>query len=307
MRSGSNLIILVIAVLMGGAAAFLAREWLASHVGTVAVVEPQTGTIVVASASLSYGTPITPDTVTEISWPSKVLPDGAFASVQDLVKDGRRVVLTPFVRNEPIVASKITQPGQKGTLSTTIEEGKRAVTVPVDDVRGVAGFIFPGDFVDVALTRANGGGANQNYSEVILQHVKVLAIDQTAGERQDRPTVARAVTLELSSGDALKILLATNVGHLSLILRQAAEPETGPNERITERDLYPTDSPPSDLLADVAPSRAATSPPAAPPPAPVASAPTQASDPAPPKEPTTRTVTIVRGLKGEDYEVPKSP
>jgi pilus assembly protein CpaB len=258
----------------------------------------EAGTIVVAAGPLGYGTSLTSDTVAEIKWPSKVLPDGSFATVQELLKDGRRIVLTPFVRNEPIVSSKITQPGQKGTLSTTIEEGKRAVTVPVDDVRGVAGFIFPGDYVDVALTRTSGGDTAQNYSETILQHVKVLAIDQTAGERTDQPKVARAVTLELNSADALKILLATNVGRLSLILRQASEPESGPNERITERDLYPDAARPTDLLADILPARMSAPEPATP----------AAKEPPPlPKEPTTRTVTIVRGLKGEDYEVPKTP
>jgi len=299
MRSGSNMIILVFAVLMGGIAAFLARQWLVGHV--VNTTPEQAGTIVVATEPLGYGTPITSDNITEITWPSKVLPDGAFAKVQDLIKDGRRVVLSPLVRNEPVVASKVTEPGQRGTLSTMIEEGKRAVTVPVDDVRGVAGFVFPGDFVDVALTRTNGNEGSQNFSEVILQHVKVLAIDQTAGDRQDHPTVARAVTVELSSAEALKILLATNVGKLSLILRQAAEAESGPNERVTEHDLYPYEGPAPNIVADLvqAVSHAAPAPAveAAPTPQPIPSQ----------KESMTRIVTVVRGVKGEDYEVPKTP
>jgi pilus assembly protein CpaB len=82
----------------------------------------------------------------------------------------------------------------------------------------VAGFIFPGDFVDVVLTRTNSANGPQDFAEVILQHVKVLAIDQMAGERQERPTVAKAVTVEASPEQALRILLATNVGKLSLIL-----------------------------------------------------------------------------------------
>ena len=115
----------------------------------------------------------------------------------------------------------------ESSLSAVIEKGKRAVTVAVDDVRGVAGFIFPGDFVDVALTRTDNSNGPQNFSAVILQHVKVLAIDQMAGQRQEHPTVAKAVTVEVDPDQALRILLAANVGKLSLILRQPAEVALG--------------------------------------------------------------------------------
>jgi pilus assembly protein CpaB len=286
MRIGSNFVILLVAIAMGGAAAYLARDWLTSHSANLAVVEP-TGTIVVANAPLAFGAPITADNVSEIPWPTKTPPDGAFVTVHDLIKDGRRVVLSPFVRNEPIIATKVTAPNQRASLSTVIAEGKRAVTVAVDDVRGVAGFISPGDFVDVVLTRTGGSDGPRNYSEVILQHVKVLAIDQSAGDRSERPTVAKAVTVELSPDQSLKILLATNVGKLSLILRQSAEEGVAPGRRVTDSDLF---------TADVGRDAAAPTPApegkvaAAPPPAP---------------EPTTRRVTVLRSLKGEDYEVPR--
>ena len=110
------------------------------------------------------------------------------------------------------------------------------MTVAVDDVRGVAGFIFPGDFVDVALTRTDNGNGPQSFSEVILQHVKVLAIDQMAGQRQEQPTVAKAVTVEVDPDQALRILLAANVGKLSLILRQPAEVALAPDAKVTDRD-----------------------------------------------------------------------
>jgi pilus assembly protein CpaB len=294
MRNSSNIMILVLAILMGGLAAFLTREWLTSRIDSADASE-QPGTVVVATGNLGFGTPLSADNLTEIVWPSKIVPDGAFAHVQDIIKDGRRVVLTPLVKNEPVVATKITEPGQRGTLSTMIGEGKRAVTVPVDDVRGVAGFVFPGDYVDVALTRTDGGANGQNYSEVILQHVKVLAIDQTTGDRQDRPTVAKAVTVELSSEEALKILLATNVGKLSLILRQAAEPDSGPNARVTEHDLDPTQEGGADFLKNIKALQAAATP-----------STRVETAAAMPKEPTTKTVTVLRGLKGDNYEVPKS-
>jgi pilus assembly protein CpaB len=286
MRTGANLIILLVAIAMGGVAAFLARGWLTSHsANSIAVEKP--GTIVVAAAPLAFGVAITTDNVAEIPWPSKTLPDGAFAHVQELVKDGRRVVLTPFVRNEPIVASRVTAPNQRASLSTMIADGKRAVTVSVDDVRGVAGFIFPGDYVDVVLTRTNNNEGPHDFAEVVLQHVKVLAIDQVAGERQDHPTVAKAVTVELSPEQALKITLAANTGRLSLILRQSAEEGMAADLRVTDRDLYASEI----AAAPDPPPPSAAAPP--PPPAPVLA----------PEPPTTRTVTVVRALKGEDYVV----
>jgi pilus assembly protein CpaB len=241
-----------------------------------------TASVVVATEALAFGAAITSNDVKEIHWPSSSRPEGVFSTVEDLTKDGRRVVLSPFVKGEPIVAAKVSAPNGRASLSAVIEEGKRAVTVAVDDVRGVAGFIFPGDYVDVVLTRTNTGDGPQDFSEVILQHIKVLAIDQVAGERQERPTVAKAVTVEVTPEQALKILLATNVGRLSLILRQSAEVAMAPDARITDKDLYEGE-------------------PVEAPKAPVA-APAKAPDPPPP--PTTRKITVVRAMKGEVYDVP---
>jgi pilus assembly protein CpaB len=152
----------------------------------------------------------------------------------------------------------------------------------VDDVRGVAGFVLPGDRVDVILIRtvagSGGGGPQENVSDVLLQHVKVLAVDQLVNERQEGPTLAKAVTLEVDTDQAQKIILATNVGKLSLILRQAGESSPVPAERVTERDL--TREKP--VVA----------------PAPVVAAPAPRSNSA--------TVSIIRNMKREEYTVMRS-
>jgi pilus assembly protein CpaB len=181
MRRSTNLAILTVAVILGALAAFLARSWLQSH--SERADADQTVSIVVANRALAFGLPISADDVREIAWPAKSRPQGAFANFAELAKDGRRIVISPFVGDEPIIASKVSAPNQRASFSAVIEKGKRAVTVAVDDVRGVAGFIFPGDFVDVVLTRTNNSNGPQDFAEVILQHVKVLAIDQMAGER----------------------------------------------------------------------------------------------------------------------------
>src|SRR5262245_11995221 len=275
MRRGNGLL-LVVAVLMGLAAAYMARDWIQRQ--AVAVPSPTT-TIVVAAAPLGFGTDLTRDNVTEIPWAAGALPQGAFATREDLLKEGRRAALTPIQASELILTTKITGPGQRASLSALIEQGNKAVTVRVDDVKGVAGFVLPGDRVDVVLIRQEGQGPGQ-FSDILVQHVKVLAVDQITNERQDKPTVARAVTLEVSTEQAQKILLASNVGKLSLILRQAGQANAEYAKRVTEADLSLTGPPP--VATPVAESAAQ------------------------PAVPQTATVDIVRGTTRAQYNVQRT-
>jgi pilus assembly protein CpaB len=160
----NNLLVLGIAIVMGGIAAFLARSWLESHASALAAAPA--GTIVVAAQPLGFGTIINPENVVEIPWAAEKLPEGAFVSSAALVREGPRFVLSALDRNEPVLRSKITEPGQRASLSTLLEPGKRAVTVRVDDVRGVAGFILPGDFVDVVLIGEDAAFKRESYSDI---------------------------------------------------------------------------------------------------------------------------------------------
>jgi len=236
MRRGSSFI-LIVAVLMGLAAAYLARQWIGSQAGAGPALP--TNKVVVAMARSSFGTELTRENVTEILWAADKLPDGAFATKDALFKDGRRVVLTPMNKDELILTSKVTGPGQRASLSALLEGDTKAVTVRVDDVRGVAGFVLPGDRVDVVLIRTENraSGQTENSSDILVQHVKVLAVDQLANERQEQVTVAKAVTLEVTTEQAQKILLAGNVGRLSLILRPAGQSQPEMARRVTDSDL----------------------------------------------------------------------
>jgi pilus assembly protein CpaB len=288
MRRNNNLVILVVALVLGGIAAILARNWLASH---AQLTEAGLGTIVVAASSLPFGAQLTTENTIEIAWNTAAVPDGAFKTKEDLLRDGRRMTLALLTRNEPILRSKVTAPNQPATLSSMLDPGKRAVTVRVDDVRGVAGFIQPGDRVDVVMIRtAAESRSNDSYSDVILQSAKVLAIDQITGERTEQPTIAKAVTLEVSPEEAQKILLATNVGRLSLILRQTAETSADPARRVTERDLGDAAEMPRKTI------------PALPQPA-VPTAPASLA-PAPVTQTKRVTITIWHGLKSQDYDRP---
>lgn len=284
----NNLIILIVAVILGGIAAVLARNWLANR---ARMTQANVGTIVVAASPLAFGAELTMDNTKEIPWSTAVLPEGAFATRTDLLEGGRRMALALIARNEPILRSKITKPNQPATLSSVLAPGKRAVTVRVDDVRGVAGFIQPGDLVDVVLIRTEAESrSNESYSDVILQAAKVLAIDQITGERTDKPTIAKAVTLEVAPEDAQKILLATNIGRLSLILRQPAEHRADSVQRVTAEDLGdPPDPPP----------KPAPPPMFAPPPVAVQAPPVPA-----PAQPQVRHITIWRGMRPEEYDRP---
>lgn len=243
----STIVMIAFAVVFGLLAVFIAQSWLNSQTemrmkSLEANKKPiATSTVVVAGKPLRFGNELSSGTMREIPWPQDSIPAGAFATIADLTKAGRRIVLSPIEANEPILGWKVTGPGQRATLSAMLRDGLKAVTIRVNDVEGVAGFVLPGDYVDVALTRQNEKTAAT--SDVILQSVRVLAIDQTADERTDKPAVAKAVTLEVDTVGAQKISLAASIGTMSLILRKAGEANAEFTRRISATDLSAPSAP----------------------------------------------------------------
>jgi pilus assembly protein CpaB len=235
---------IVVALVFGALAVFVAQSWLNSQndarlKNVPAPVVLKTRTIVVATAPLRFGVELGTRNLREMPWPDNAIPDGAFASIEAMLASGKRMVLTAIAENEPILASKITGPGQRATLSAVLTPGKKAVTVRVNDIEGVAGFVLPGDRVDIFLTRnaseksASGGSS----SDVVLQNVRVLAIDQIADDRLDKPAVVKAVTLEVEMSEGQKLSLAASLGTLTLALRQAGDTAAQPSRQITVEDL----------------------------------------------------------------------
>src|SRR5258708_20086257 len=227
---------------MGAIASLLVLSWLQSH--THEATREVRGTIVVAASQLSLGVTLAGDNLAEIPWAASTVPEGAFATKHELLKDGRRVVLASLERNEPVLRAKITLPGQPGSRSSVVEDGKGAVTVRVDDVGGVAGFIRPNDRVDVVLIRTEGNSSSSSYSDLILQRVKVLAVDQLTGERNEQATVAKAVTLEVTAVEVHKIHLAPNIRQLSLSSRQAPGSKPHAKHTVTHAAPAPAAIPP---------------------------------------------------------------
>lgn len=276
----STLALLLVAVLVGSLAAYFARAIIMAR----PAAPPQT-TLVVAAQPLAFGSELTPDNVTEVPWSASVVSAGTFTTKEALLKEGRRVVLAPVEANEPIMATRVTGPGQKGGLSALIDPGMRAVTVRVDDVRGVGGFVTPGDRVDVVLTRKGqqqpGAVSNAaDYADVLLQDVKVLGVDQIANATEEKAAVAKAVTLEVTAEQAQKVVLAQGVGTLALVLRKAGSAATVATRRVTALDLGEGEiaSPETNKVPE--------------------------ADPPPPvSAPQSFTVHVFRGVTQQDYNV----
>jgi len=250
----STVITICVAILLGGIAAYLAKVWLVSQVSVAAVTpEGQAASkveirrIVVASRPLRFGVKLSTENLTEVKWPTGAIPTGSFASVDKLLKGQSRSVLTSIEQNEPVLKWKITGPGQRASLSALISDNdSKAITIRVNDVKGVAGFILPGDRVDIYLTRTDKivQGSRQ-FTDLLLQNIKVLAIDQIADDRTEKAAIAKAVTVEVSAFAAQKLVLASSAGTLSLALRRAGATNATGSRRVTLGDLGVTENKPA--------------------------------------------------------------
>jgi pilus assembly protein CpaB len=242
---------LALAVVFGGSAFWLSQSYMRrQQAAQVAHVLPQApvpeavplATIVVASAQLRYGDELTARNLKELPWPASELPPGAFRSKAELVdRSSKRIALFPIEPNELVLQAKITGDGQRATLSALLDEGMGAVTIQVDEVIGLAGLVLPGDRVDVFATQTTGSGLDgaggTAMNDRVLQNVRVLAVGQLADERTDKPSVVRAVTIEVTANGAQKVALAAKTGTLSLMLRRAGETASLASRRIAASEI----------------------------------------------------------------------
>ncbi|MBL0419585.1 Flp pilus assembly protein CpaB [Ramlibacter sp. AW1] len=230
MRNAKALFLLALAVIFGLAAAYYATLWVAQR-GTI-----QSSKVAVAALDIELGSRITPQMLTLVDWPAGSLPPGAFDEVAKLQD---RVVKQAIPRGDAVLERKLSPPGTQGGLSAVIAEGKRAMTVRVNDVVGVAGFALPGNYVDVMVNtqKDQKAGAESQISVTVLEQVLVLAVAQEAGRDDTKPKVVSAVTLELSPDEAERLDLARNVGTLSLVLRNQLDKESVATKGITRDQL----------------------------------------------------------------------
>ena len=222
---------LVLSIALGIGAVFLGKSYFTgsskdaapTSVITEEVTAPRTTRILVANANFEAGDPFTIDDVRFTDWPNDMLPEGAMTSRGLL----RTSADTPFhargvmVKGEPVLLEKLSLQPVRTTLSTSITDGFRAVSIQVSSVTGVAGFVLPDDRVDIIMvSEVNPGSRNSDSkAEVILQDVRVLAVDQTVQTESDGAISAETVTLEVTPVGAARISLAADIGKLSLALR----------------------------------------------------------------------------------------
>ncbi|MBS0482733.1 MAG: Flp pilus assembly protein CpaB [Proteobacteria bacterium] len=192
---------------------------------------PKGPKVLVAQRALPVGTIITADSVSYQQWPKEMIQDAYFIDgTSDMNKLLGTVVRYPITAGQPVTQGALVKPGDRGFLAAALGPGMRAVTIPVSQKTGVAGFIFPGDHVDLMLTqqvKATDGGEPLKTAETFLRNLRILATDQaTETETENGKTVvktARTVTLEVTPKIAEKIAVADNVGTLSLSLRSLAD------------------------------------------------------------------------------------
>jgi len=222
---------LLIALLAGGAAVLFASRWMLAQA-------QGSGQIAVAAVEVEIGAKLVPEMLRLVTWPAGNVPPGAFADLGSL--DGR-VVKTSVTRGEPILEGKLAPAGTKGGLSAVVADGKRAMTVRVNDVIGVAGFALPGNYVDIMVNTQNEGSRrgdqDQAVSKIVLERILVLAIAQEANRDETKPKVVNAVTLEVTPEQAENLDLARSVGTLSLVLRNQVDPRPVATDGATKSTL----------------------------------------------------------------------
>jgi pilus assembly protein CpaB len=306
MRNKRLIIALLAAITFGLIAAVSVKQYLLT-----AQTFNRTNDVVVAKVGIPVGSRIIAEQLEVKQFPADVTPEGAISKIDESLVD--RVVITPISLKEPITEAKLAPVGSLGGLSSVIPEGYRAMTVKVDDVVGVSGFIMPGTLVDIVVViQPPKGTANEEMiSKIVLQNIKVLAsgqnIDKPKNDREVERSV-RAVTLQVTPEQAEKLALASSEGKLQLVMRnsvdQADEQTSGANKKtllLGERAML---TPEPGVTANPTAPKAAPSSArryVAPRPTREAEAPVKVAQPAPPPRPT---VEVIKGAKKETVDFP---
>lgn len=297
MRNKRLIVALTGAVLCGLIGVMLVTRYLSS----VQAFTKNLGNVVVAKKEIQLGEKITADHLGLAQIPNGAAPEGVFRKLDQVVG---RVAITPIGVRETVTAHKLAPEGTGAGLSAVIPEGYRAMTVKVDDVVGVSGFIMPGSFVDVVaiIVPPSEQTKQDPISKIVLQNIKVLAsgpkIDSPDNQRE--PSKVNAVTLQVTPEQAEKLVLAANQAKLQLVMRNYGDQEAAATKGASRSTLLSGDSyvaqpmPPSEKT--VAPR---TSPPR------VIKRPVSPPVETPAPQPVSRnSIELIEGSKRRDVEIP---
>jgi pilus assembly protein CpaB len=268
-RNTRTLIVLAVAVLMAGLASF--GVYLAVRSMPVREVEIARAQTVVAARPLLLGTMVTKDDVKIVPWPAANKVPGSFTEIERVVNRG---VVASFAENEPLTEGKLAAVGAGAGLPPTITEGMRAVSIKVNEIIGVAGFVIPGTRVDVLVTVQGGqeGQKEEAQTRVVLSNVQVLTAgtryDQEKAGKDAKPIKTSVVTLLLTPQDAETLTLASERGRIMLTLRNPLDtaPVVTQGARFSELLGKPSAPPVKQTVAGRTVARAAPKPPPPPPP-----------------------------------------
>ena len=224
MQNQRAILFLALAVLLGLGAVFAARHWLESQAPVAVEKDQGTAGVVVARVNVPIGTGLDSRQLDTVQWPKAYLPKGSFTQPAEVTG---RVVRRPLAAGEPILGAYLLPEGAEAGLGSVLDKKKRAVSVKVDPVIGVAGFVTPGSRVDVLVTlRRIDQPKALPYSKVVLQDVPVLAIDQRVEEAENgEPELVSVVTVDVTSEQAEKLIYSAHEGRLQLALRNPSDHE----------------------------------------------------------------------------------
>ena len=231
-----GIVLIFLSLLMAVGAAFVANRWVVARVMPDQEIGASSAQVVAAAMSIPFATKVEERHLKLVEMPEGLTPDGFFEAIQDVLG---KVSTTNISRGEILVTERFRTHTTGSTLAALVTENMRAVTVRVDDVVGVAGFLLPGNTVDVLASRKARN--RRAVTETILRNIKVLAVDQTASAESNEPVIVRAVTLEMEPKQAEVLFQARVEGSIQLTLRNPleAEPEPPPPKKRVVRRTSP--------------------------------------------------------------------
>ena len=211
-----GLVLLTFSLVLGQGAAMVARGWVADQENKE---KADVATVVAASLAIPFGTKVEERHLKIIEMPKASAPPGSFSAKEEVID---KVTTQPIVAGEILMTARFVEQGDGSTLAALVGKNMRAVTVRVDDVIGVAGFLLPGNRVDVVAARKDGRRA---VTDTILRNIEVLAVDQTASTNDNEPVIVRAVTLQVTPEQAETLVRGREEGSIQLTLRNPLDEE----------------------------------------------------------------------------------
>lgn len=233
MKNARAVVMVGLSVLLAVIAVLVAANWVKKEASA------ETVKVVVASRDIELGSRLTPEMLQVVDWPRANVATGVFGDVKAL---DSRVAKVSLLRGEPVLEARLSPVGTTGGLSAVINEGKRAITVRVNEIVGVAGFALPGNLVDILINMQDD--ANKPVSKIVLEQILVLAVAQQVTQDQTKPQVVNAVTLEVTPEQAEKIDLARSVGTLSLVLRNQVDKTPAVTSGARKKDMLKNEAEP---------------------------------------------------------------